>query len=241
MYLTYGNFTHPAHEVVPVLFRKQKRYGRRGYKRSTLITLVCEGELQYDTQAEFKTAMEALEAAYLFDGYDVVFRNDDGTPTTHAIYSDQTVNGVEVKFIEYPHNKPEEFATKRRFRLTFTAERDDAESQIDFFQERVRFIGNCGPRWKSVEWAYGAATGQTLSTNTVQRIIQYGYAVGVSSYVEEWVPDPLWDVSYEHQQLREREYIGPELRYRNKSENFGVRWRYVFSSNYPLLGLPTVV
>ena len=237
MYFTYRDYQHAANEVTIVSMKKRRRLSPRGYMRSNIVTMELHGEILETTQAAFKTKIAELEEAYSEDGGDAIFYHDDGTPSEHQIISANTMSGTVVRDLSYPFGmQPEEYATQRKFRIVLEAEHNWSEKQVLFFHETLRWIGNCGPRWKAIETAYGPPVVQSVSLQTVQKVIQEGQAIGLDGY--PIYPGPLFD-TLEHGHLRDLKMFGPK-EWRNKHSEYGIRWRYVFSSGIPLSGQPFV-
>jgi hypothetical protein len=199
-----------------------------------LRTMTIQGELIYDTQAGISSAILELEAAYLYDGRDLVFHQDDGANTPHQLLSGNSLSGTRVRQFEFAPIGNGEYATARTFRIVVDAEYDISEKEVLEFRETLRFIGTTGPRWRAIEIAVGSPLVQVLSQNSVQRIYQQGFARGLSGY--PIYPGPLFP-AIEHGHLRQQEMIGPDQT-RNFYKNFGIRWRYVYSAGSPQSGQP---
>lgn len=244
MYFKYGDHQHPDNEVDTVVMSRRRLVSPRGFMEKEIRTLVIGGELQASTQDAITALVEELEAAYLWDGRDAALYQDDDDITPHKLLSSDPDNltGTLVKSLEYPRTDGGEYATARTFRITLEATFDMSEKEVLEFRETLRFIGDCGPRWQAVETAYYAPYRQTISTNSVQRIYQQGYARGLSGYpaigLSMYWPEPIWP-SLEHRHLREQTMIGPDAT-RKYHLNFGVRWRYVYSASSPQSGQPNL-
>lgn len=237
MYFKYGDHQHPDNEVTIVSFRKRRRLSQRGWSKSLIYSMELHGELDASTQSNLKDKIEELEAAYANDGLDAVFYHDDDTASPYKIISSDTMSGTIIRDLQFPYGmEPEEYATQIKFRIVIEAEAKYSEKQILYFIETLQFLGNCGPRWKSVECAWGPPIVQLVSEQTVQKIIQEGRSMGLDGY--PLYPGPLWPL-LEHQHLRRVQLIGPK-EWRNDRIEYGVRWRYVFSSGVPLAGAPHV-
>lgn len=224
-------YKHPDNEANLRLFRVVPLYSRRGFRWGVRNIMQIEGEILATSQADFQTKIGDLIAAYSVNGNDFAFFDNDGNITNHAILASAASSLTGTKVIErsWPKHDGSEWATKRTYRITIQGDFIDKEPSQDllWYYETVRHIGTTGQRWKSWELDTGAPISQTVNQQTVQRIVQSGTAFGLTA--QPSAPGSLLS-SLEHLDLREVEPISPR-RERLGFYNYGIRWRYVHTSD----------
>lgn len=238
MYWKIGSYPHPAGEVNVVSLHIQPRMTRRGLRRTNFVTINIVGQIVVYAetpalmQAALATRIAEVETAYAYNDQSCGLYHDDGTVTRHRL--DETdpnnLTGNKFAFSWVGDGEGSEYASKRSFACSCSAEFINADSQVLEFNEELRFIGNCGPRKEIVEFYDDPPEVVTVRTSTTQRIIQSGHSLGLQGYITP--ASPLWSDSstiVELQHLREIEAIGPETLGRAPI-NFGYRWQYHFVS-----------
>jgi len=235
MYFNYGSKQFPDNQVTLFNVSKRRVLTSRGFAQYQQVNWDVYGEVIKSTQADFKSEIAAVEAAFLVDQQDAILYHDDDTESGHVLRNSDSMNGVTVAHFSWVDGgNPEAYATERHWRAQLQAEFITIENQLATWQESLTFIGNGGPKLQVIE-TFDGPVSQLIYQRTSQRIIQSGIAVGV----EGWplAPSPMFP-NLEHQDQRIITSISPR-RYRNTFQDFTVRWRYVFSSPQPQFGRPS--
>lgn len=236
MYAQYGSYQFTAN-TVEMTMSQQRRYSQRGKHFSTVKTATCDGFLapSSPTQANIKTAIANLEAA-MVDGKDFGFYHDNGTLSAHSLPNASSISGVRVKELSYPVGSGADYATERKFRVVFEAEyAASTGDQIIAWQERLTFIGDCGPLWVYQPLIVGPPDRQMINQRTTQTVLQSGGAVG---YLSRPQAGPILFPAYEHTDQRRVELVAPTFD-GGKFTNYGITWNYVYESHIPLNAVPT--
>jgi hypothetical protein len=237
MYWKIGDYQHPDGEVNVVGLHVQPRMTRRGLRRTNFVTIVIRGEVvtQAATPALQQAALAAriaeIQTAYLFNDQSCGLYHSDNTVTLHRLDqydpNNLTGNKFALSWIDSPGG---EYASRRSFQVTCTAEFIAADSQVLEYHEELRFVGNCGPRKEVVEYYNDDPEVVTVRTKTTQYIVQSGHSLGLQGYILPALP--LWNDSGTIIELQDRrviQAIGPETLGRAPI-NFGYRWQYHFVS-----------
>lgn len=237
MYWKIGSYQHPTGEVNVVGLHIQPRMTRRGLRRTNFVTITLKGEIVTFAetpalqQAALATRIAEVETAYSYNDQSCGLYHDDGTVTRHRLDQTDPGNLTGNKFaFSWVDSPGGEYASRRTFLVTCTAEFINADSQVLEFHEELRFIGNCGPRQEIVEFYDDPPEVVTVRTQTVQHIIQSGHSLGLQGYIAP--ASPLWNDSgtiIELQHRRVIQAIGPETLGRAPI-NYGYRWQYFFVS-----------
>lgn len=198
--------------------------------------LDVDGYLNGDGQAAIAQAASALATALAVPYQDLVLYRDDGTASDTALLNAGSLTGVVVRGLEFPDSRGGEYATFRHFRFYGEAEYPVANTLnlLLSFRETVSFSGG-GPisTWKLA--INGQHQRQVLYPSSIYRATQKGSAVGFRQ--RPTAPPPLWpsalieppDFDLESPERSGKLYTG-----------FGISWQYVFGSNQPLIGEPTL-
>jgi hypothetical protein len=238
MFLKYGDYQHASGEV-SVVITKQGIFADAAILRGVRERWDLQGRLQAESPAALSTALEELAAAYAFQGQDVGFYFDDGTPSSHQITSSATNGGVRVVSPpSFPQGKGAEYSTFRTYSIALEAEVLDENASLIAWHERLNFSGG-GPQFAYLQPINGLPIKQLLKQSTPYRATQSGEAVGMYAYPTPAAP--LWPAA-EHVNLREMHYELPKRMGESSSATFTeyrVTWSYQFESATPLVGLPT--
>lgn len=231
------NRTHDQNEVDLVNVSKQAYFSDRGYVAGFTHTYKLRGVLQAASQAALTTAINALEQAYAYGGYDAGMYLDDGvTLTSHYLTNSLTAGGVKCLDISYP-NGPAEYTTYRTYEITLQADFPIGTNALRDFNETVSFEGNGGPRKVLIETLDGYVVEQIVSQRTAYRAVQSGSMQSYGGYPNP--PAPIWPGA-ELVDQRRISPISPQVEGKSRTI-YGAQWQYVFQSAYPLAGLPSTV
>ena len=241
MYFKYGSFTHTANDVDMTSLSIARQYSPRNrlfFKRHTLSMV---GHLIASTQADIKSAIAALQAAYRYDRVapgdgDAGLYHDDGTVSAHFLDTSKSINGIRVLHVTFPNGGDGEYATGRSYSVALQADfMEDFEDTIYSFEERISFQGGCGPSWELIPVAYGPPVLRVNALQTPQHIIQEGQALGIQAHP---IPvGPLLPINYEHNDQRVWTFGGAQLIGRVQKLLYPTSWRYHFTSVADTSGL----
>lgn len=237
-YFQYGSYTHPRDEVVLSSMEIIPTFSARGRRTERLYRLHLVGNI-VETGSALLTRIQEIANVYAFDFQDAGLYMDDGTLTPHKIPQNHpdNISGVRVAYRSWPVGDAAELATTRTFSIRLEATFREPTSEIVFFQESVRAIGDCGPRWVAIPQAVGPPVYRTIAQATTQMVIQSGIVVGYDAWPLPRVPSPYYP-SFEHTDERIMELTGP--RYRgNGFTDYTVRWSYRFELPQAYSTLPT--
>jgi hypothetical protein len=235
VYYQHGAHRHPNNEVNLTTLEVTTIRSPRGLEMIKRYRLHLSGELLAVGQAALSTAIAELIDAYTLFDPDVTsgLYHDDGTPTRHRIESSlinsANISGVRMAYRSWPKGEPEEYATGREFYIILEAEYRDLEGQIINYHEHVRKRGTCGPYVNYTEFQTGLARLEVINQQTVQDIVQEGYAVGFDGYVYPNGPGAIFP-ALEIPTLRVIDPESPEFMGRAFAY-YRTNWRYVMQSN----------
>jgi hypothetical protein len=234
----YGTSDHATAEVKLVSYYKRANYSKRNVRTSLTVGMFVHGWVIADSVANITARITAIENAYAVDGQDAVLLLDDGSESPHQLKSSRSdcITGVRVLEFQWVDNDPAEYVTGRHFTAQLEAEYIDAGSQVIFWYESLRFIGNTGPCWELVELPVGPPVPFVSCQQTTQTIIQSGKSLGYLGYVLPF--GSLWPDS-EHQNRRIFEPGDPEFQ-GNLLVNYPCEWAYFHSRSVYTEGLPTM-
>lgn len=232
MYFKYGDFQHDLNLVDVESLTKQVIRGRRGRRERVRHTLTIAGELKPDTatQADIRTKIEELEAAYDVDGQDAGLYHNDGSRSPHFLDSGASLTGVQLVSLSYPKGdnpRSGQYVTTRSFRIVLQAEYPaNFADALVFWRESITVRGNGGPRFTVTELDSGSPVIEQVSDQTPVFVTQTGQAVGLTGYPE--VPAALSGPGLVMQGSANIGSLdGPETN-GNGLQNYGVRWQYQF-------------
>lgn len=208
MYYKYGSYTHAANETAATFTVTGLYEGhvRVGYREEWNLT----GLLFAATRSALQTALDALDAAYEDDGYDLKLLDDDGTTVLRSLTSASTTSGTMViAGPSYPDNGEtnNEYGTYRRYNITVAAEYMGTAAGVPSFPEdtivwveTVSITGTGAAQFVLVPILNGRFPRQTLRMNTAVTVKQEGRAIGRTGYPTP--PRPLIP-QWEHQEQRQ--------------------------------------
>lgn len=244
MFLSYGPFIHDANSVG---FSLDYRIKFDAFKRmrGNVQTWTIRGWVQGSTKTELTQKLVALEAAYNVPNQDLVFHEDDGTPTRHALYSASTLSGVRIVDFRYSDGHrgsgswtmSTEYVNKRSFTVVIQADTHE-DLGIIAWKESVRTIGDGGYRTVWMPSILGVPQPQIPQNFSTYQVVQSGMAVGDQSHGWPDPSPPLFGRQYLHIEESWQEHETPEFM-KNGNDGYVTRWRYVFESSGVLAGVPT--
>lgn len=197
MYFKYGDYQHADNEVELSAFSTRTIRNARGAIERFVRTLTIRGVLKADTQADIKTAVGNLEAAYVSGAGDAALYHDDDTISHHALDASETMAGVIVNDIRWlPGNG--EYATGRSYEISLEAHYRAvlATGTIIQHAETITFRGSGGPRKVMVDTMTGVPIEQTVNSFTPVRATQTGSSVGWRGYPT--IPAALYPSNVTH-------------------------------------------
>ncbi len=241
MYFKYGPHQHPDNEVnltrmeiIPVMSRRNKRLYR-------ILRLHLQGELKYAGQATLNTKIGELVDAYNKDRKgDAGLYHDDGTPTRHTIPTNRSdcLTGVLVRHRSWPIGAPAEYATTRTFSIVLEAWYDEAEPNLEYWQETIEHVGTTGPLWECQVRQVGPSVPRPQTQRTPMRIRQYGQALGFVTFVPP--PGSYWGAS-EHEDRRRVSYTTPNPQGNAFYAHYATEWSYIHSFPQATGSTPPIV
>lgn len=235
MYLAYGSYIHAA-GMATISIQKsvlRSEIGTRiGYTEQWTIDAYIKG----DDVPSLTVLLGILEAAYSFDGYNIVLFNDDGSPTQHSMISANAQGGVRVVSFGYPDGDNTEYVTMRKVQIVLEGRFVSASrSQIVAWSETLSFTGDGGPRFIMQQPLLGYPQKWQVASRTPFYANQSGQAVIMFDYPNP--PGPLFPDA-EHRDRRQVAKIHPQI-INGVFQNYGLTWSYEFESINPLFGNPT--
>lgn len=244
MIFRYGNYPHPANEVLLASILKAAIWNEGGFSIGYKETWGLRGFLQAPDVPSLTVAIATLKNAYSVNGYSAGLYLDDGaTPTAHVLNSAASISGVKVvggvNFDDDGHQA--EYSTFRRYAITLEAEfLTAAPNDLLAFHESLSFEGTGGPRFAMVELLVEPPQKQTINRRTPCRVIQDGAAVGVKTWPT--APGPMWPDA-EHVDRRRivpksPRRVGPKGR--PSYRDFETTWHYEFEAAGVLSGNPNL-
>ena len=121
MILRYGSYSHADNEVTLVISQRST-FNEIGARSGYVANWSIRGILQASTEANLRTAIVALEAAYGVDGRDLVLYSSDGTSVRHSMLNAGSRQGVRILDLSYPTGDGSEYTTFRTYQITAEAE-----------------------------------------------------------------------------------------------------------------------
>lgn len=241
MYVTYGAYRHPDNEVNLTSFESITRYSPRNRRMVTKQRMHISGDLIYTGQAALAPKIAQLIDAYATEDQTLALWHDDGTVTRHRLESSSTnsnnISGVKIAYRSWPKGDPEEYATARTFYIIAEADYRDLDSELIEYHDRVRIRGTAGPRRRFLEFARGPAQAQITVQQTLQEIVQEGFAVGFDGWPNV-VPGPI---SPTNELVDERVIDNQGPTFAGAAfTHYRINWRYVMVHNTNVGGFPVI-
>ena len=238
-YFRYGNYIHAASEV-QLSVSKKATFSARGLRQSLDVNFGISGVLisTDGTVATLTAQMNALENAYTSDGYSAGLYLDANctVPTNHIINTALTIGGTRVMSLDWHHADGTELVTVRGYNITLHATFPGVSNILEF-HESISVTGNGGPRVIVLESLQGQPQPQTTCLYTKCTATQRGSAKGLFSWIP--APAPIWPQALRNDQAGGG-LDGPVVA-ANGTWQFPSSWNYIYESNSPLSGSPTIV
>lgn len=225
MYFQYGNYQHDANSV-NLKIKQTVEKSARGYRWMVRHTWDLEFIVGNTDQATIRSAIQAAEEAYSYDGYDAGLYHDNGSVSAHYLDSNQSFGGVRVVAKSFPKGDQTEYATLRTCNVTLEAEFiQTAYPNLLELTETIEYTGTGGPRFLLVETATGPVQRQQTNVRTARTATQSGRAVGMTSYPAIIPPFMPANEHVDQRRITKERWIdGP-----NGAHTFPVSWSYAFS------------
>jgi hypothetical protein len=233
---TYGSYSHDDNEVVPVSLSKQVTYDENGVRIGYRHAITIRGVKQAASQGALTTALQALENAYSFNGYNWILRDNSGSPTVHTLMTSGSRTGVKVMGFRYLNDTGAEYTTYRTYEVDLEAEYVTSSPAFVTYEETLTFEGG-GTQWVYLPTLYGPPQRQIARQQTPYRCVQAGSAVGFSNWPV--LPVPLFP-SLEHEDMRRLSKTTPQF-LPDGNQRFPITWEYHFESAIPFFGNPTLI
>lgn len=233
----YGDYTHEDGEITDFRWEVVPNHTTRGARHTTTVRATLKGQFLGCTYSEIYNKIHQFGQAYQTNGRKFGLYHPDGSPTKHIMDpADQYVMvGPRVVLLDFPDGTMEELVVKREFTVVLETIRDEAESQIIFYDEKITHIGVCGPIWAAQNTMYGPRSYIIWPAST-QTIVQEGSSVGFHGYyLAGAVPIMGW--AYEHLEKRIDE-PGKPLHLGKYFVYYPWRWRFEFETDVPWLMVP---
>ncbi len=237
MRLAYGSYFFDQ-DACEVTMDIQALVNNRGVPYCHMMQMNVAGYLAGANTTAVDLQCELLEAALASSYRNLVMYTDAGAATHLALYNTGSTTGVIVSGPRYPVGKGAELVTYRKFEFTGRAEYPigTGRNVLMEFSETVSFHGTGGPRFILKPALVGLPQKQLVQQRTSVRATQAGRAIGYLEYPTE--PAPLWPQG-EHVEMRQVGRTGGRFR-GSAFQEFAVQWSYIFESNAPLAGQPTL-
>lgn len=239
MYVKVGNFQFAPHEATFSGVEIKSDHTPRGLRSTVTITMHVEGEICVPSsvppgqeQQHITNRLAQIISATSQDFVDVGLYHDDGTPTVHYLPNNDPYNlsGNQFIYWRWPETKEGEYITGRRFAFGVRAVVQHSYSEILEYQDNLRFIGSGGPEY---EWRKSPVYGYypvLVSPSSMQTVMHYGRAVGVS--VRPSAPSPFFLPPFERSRSRVIEKQG--FKRLGQSYMFPeTKWSYVYDLPVP--------
>jgi hypothetical protein len=229
MFLTYGNHTHDPAECEIQISQKGIR-GPLGRMYAIESRWDIIGRIHAADQSSVNRAIASLVAAYQQNGQDLILHLDDGSPSTHALYSSRSINGTKVVAGDFPKGSGAEFSTFRNYHVAVEAEfAYTGEGSLVSYQESIAYKGTGDGLWGYTECVNGPPIAWRATARGISTAIQRGSVkMAGGAWPQLFVPGPIWP-SQELGHLREMSPVKEDSKYGERT----IQWTYhfVFGSN----------
>lgn len=184
-------------------------------------------------QADAAAKMAAIDTALAQQPRDLLFLNDNGSPSANSVTTGSTLSGVRCTGWQWSDKPGAQFQTWRQYSAEFeweTCFAGAAALLIDFAETVVTSGGT--PVLAELVPINAPAVVQLAAPQTAYRAVQQGRAVGYLARPP--APPPIWPAALHAQQVgtASGERVGVNYK------DFVRTWRYDFVSETPLVGLP---
>jgi hypothetical protein len=244
MILKYGNYAHALGEAT-IVIGVQPLFNEQGTRYAERERWEISGFLQASTTTALTAAINAMKAAYALPNQELgLYLGDGHTLSSHYIRPSDTLAGIRViSGPNFPQGRGAEYSTFRSYQIVLEADRPVDESAHDpdatllAWEETLTFTGG-GPRFVYLQTLLGLPQKQIVAAATPFRVTQQGRAVGQSLYPPP--ATPLWPIA-EHVDDRKLTRKSPRASTpAGGPTEYEVTWQYVFESESPLVGNPTI-
>jgi hypothetical protein len=238
-YLFYGNtnYFHAQNEPQVVIATSAKFNNRAivEYVREVWnIKGVIHGT-NNDT-ASTVAALVALEAAYSFNGFDLILYEDDQKTILHKLLTSPALGGTRVTSPpHYPIGDGAELSTFRNYAITVEADYPNTANNILDYYDTLELEGDGGPRYVNLETDAGQPQLQVTRQQTVYRARQQGRSEGLFDYAP--VAPPIFQRPILQGAQTRIKFTSPK-RVGNSKAYFVAEWSYFYESPVPIGGLP---
>lgn len=204
-------------------------------RRAKLKTVVLNGFVKGDNQADLKAKINTINSLFAVDGGDLILWHNDGTTvSSHVLQSATSLTGVMIESgPSFQNGSGPEYATERTYTVTLSAKYPvtDLDPYLAF-SESLRIVGTGGPRRVGVELLTGLPQIQIVNQRTLMYATQAGAAVGYSGYPPYPGPIPVL-APYEQFDKRSETPQSPQWM-GNAFRNYGISWAYEYmATNLP--------
>lgn len=237
MHFRYGSYRHPDGEVGLRAYDRVLQKNTRGNPSIEVMTMVLELEVVADGQAAIDKRIREIDVAYSRQGYDAGFYLDQGGRSQNFMVSATSLGGVQVvQPPSWSDRDGAEYATHRSGSIVLQATYFAANAeQTSHWQESLRFIGDCGPRYSLVETDTGTPERYLVQRKTKQIIIQSGRHITLTR--PPGTPQMLYSRQMLIPEQSQVSWHSPNV-LGGKGIEYGVDWTFTFESERPRNGLP---
>lgn len=240
----YGGWRAEDGEFAVRTFSTVGKRGQNQQLESVIRTLDVEFQIIREGQAAISTRFAQLEGFIRFDGRDVGFYQDNGSPSRIFIRNAESTSGVYIT--QYPSVTPEDgadYATHLKGTCGFAAEYaptgffggsgGGGRQQLSSYDETLSFQGNGGPRVGWAESDTQRARAYVLADYTKCMATQTGRA--------SWVVDtPTWpspnNPLWPRHLVNEADGVQKTLRQSGGQFECTTTWNYSFEGSAPFFG-----
>lgn len=211
-----------------------------GYPIRVRVDIICNVRLTDNSQVAYALDDLSLIAALNTPYQDLLFLNDDGTPSAYTYRNAQSVTGLVVTDGPRFLGGPADLATAQDIQFTVSGEYilPGAANAIVSFNETLTFQGDCGPRYVVRECVNAPPVRQQTAFATKQVVTQRGRAVGHTAYPPAqpplW-PSPILQTADNQITLEDPKRVGP-----NGFIDYPINWSYRYESLTPLVAAPAL-
>lgn len=242
MILKWGGYEHDDNEV-SFSVRISRATDSFQRIRASTVRFVIQGTIIGTSFSDLTDKLNTLESEYSTQGKDLVFYDNDGNETAHALRNSETLGGTRVVGFEYLEGIPgvwgssTEYVNKRTYRIAVEGDIVTRGGLLEW-EESYTYYGNGGPEHKWIESLVGDPQRQTLKQRTIGIGIQEGTAVGENGYPplpEMLYPDLLMNIRGQSPMVRP---VSPKGLWTGQYHVYAIGWRFIFMGPSALPGIP---
>jgi hypothetical protein len=233
--LAYGGYLFDANAtLLSVTQQTLLNDGGQVYARRRGVTV--SGYLSGTGQNDLTQKENALKTALAVPYRDLVFLNDDGSPSSERLLNAGSITGVIVtRGPDFQNTQGPEYATVRSFTFTVEAEYPASPAPVYMsFVESLAFSGGAAI-YAHRPAINGRPQKQLVYPASVYRVVQRGRATGYRGY-PPFPPAKFPAALMESPDLEEET---PRKRGRGY-ERWPITWRYLHESASPLVQVPSL-